>query len=143
MEKVENTRKREVEFIRLRIRNECGSILHNVYYPLRNGRSPMMESFRKLERHEQALIIDLISKMATVQNFKSNMIRYRMKKYSYGEVTPHSHRFFFFQKYGKNIIFFGYVLKKKDSLNDEFYKELEKEKVFYEREFEKFLNRRD
>ena len=143
MEATDKTEDRNVDFVRLRIRGEYGPALYTVYYVKENGRSYVMECFRSLNEEERGNIIALISRMATVRNFKSGMINHRLANYSYGELTPHPHRFFFFQKYSNYIIFFSYVLKKKNKLKDSFYRSLEKEKVFYEREFEKFLRRRN
>lgn len=140
MEKADTAKNKGIKFQPLPIRKEYGPVLRKVYYVLKDGRSHMMESFKGLEKDERGLIIDLISKMATVQNFKSFMIKNHLKHYTYGELRPKPHRFFFFQIHGKHIIFFGYVLKKKDSLKDEFYKALQKEKETYDREFEEFLS---
>jgi len=79
--------------------------------------------------------------MATVENYKSDIIKYRLTGYTYGEIRPMPHRFFFFQKCGKNLIFFSYALKKTNSFKDSFYKKLEKDKERYEKEFEKFIAR--
>ena len=91
-----------------------------------------------MERDTQDEIRDILSHMATVENFKSPKIRLNLRKYSYGEIKPKGHRVFYFKKCGNNIILFDYRIKKKASLDDKVYKQLEKEKVYYEQEFIKF-----
>jgi len=85
------------------------------------------------------LIKDLITKMATVEDFKSSKIRPHLKGYDYGEIKPRPHRFFFFQKFGNNLIFFEYRVKKKGSLSDKVYSRINKKKEKYEKEFERFI----
>jgi hypothetical protein len=112
--------------------------LFKVFYVIENGKSQVMENFRRLSSDSQDEIKTLIYKMATTENFKSDKIRWRLQnKYSYGEIKPRGHRFFFFMKTGKNLIFFRYAEKKNDSLGDSFYKKLESEKRKYEELFEK------
>ncbi len=130
-----------IEFRQLPIHTDYGQVIHNVYYVLENNRSKVMDHFRQLSKSEQDLIKDLIIKMATVENFKSPKIKYNLRGYDYGEIRPMPHRFFFFQRYGNNIIFFDYIMKKKSSLKDEIYKRLERDKERYEKEFEKFVRR--
>jgi hypothetical protein len=114
--------------------------LFKVFYIIENGRSQVIDSFKKLPADSQDEIKVLIKKMATIRNFGSDKIRWRLQsKYTYGELKPRGHRFFFFIKFGNNIIFFKYSEKKKDSLGDSFYKRLETEKKRYEAEFEKSL----
>jgi hypothetical protein len=76
---------------------------------------------------------------ATVKNFRSPKIKYNLKGYNYGEIRPMPHRFFFFQKCGNNIIFFDYLLKKRDSFADSVYNELNKKKEKYATAFERFI----
>jgi len=143
MEKADNHSK-EIEFRELGVRADIyGPTLQRVYYVRENGRSKVWESFQALERDEKAQVVDLISRMATVLNFNSLKINYHLKGYGYGELKPKPHRFFFFQKFGANLVFFGYENKKVNSFKDAIYKEWEKKKVIYEREFEEFLRRRD
>ncbi len=67
-----------------------------------------MERFNSLPNDLKDLVKDLISRMATVPNFKSPKIKYNLKGYNYGEIRPMPHRFFF-QKCGNNYIFFEYM----------------------------------
>lgn len=97
-----------------------------------------MDHFRGLDDDTKDFIIDLISKMATEENYKNPKVTYRLSKYKYGEIKPLPHRFFFFQ-FQNNIIFFAYVEKKKPELKDRFYKNLERKRVYYEEEFSKYL----
>lgn len=131
----------DVHFAELRIHPSYGPIINRIYHVVENGRPLVMEKFKDIEKDLRDKTKDLISKMATIENYKSDSIIYHLKGYTYGEIRPMPHRFFFFQKCGNNLIFFGYVLKKKDSFNDSFYKDLRKEKDRYEREFEKFIAR--
>lgn len=134
---------RVIEFLELHVQEDIyGPTLQRVYHVRDNGRSHVWESFKGLERDEQEQIRDLISRMATVPHFNSLKINYHLKGYSYGELKPKPHRFFFFQKFGANLIFFGYEHKKVNSFNDAVYKAWEEKKVLYERAFEEFLRGR-
>lgn len=130
---------RTVEFKKLKIHSSYGKVIKDIYYVVDNNRSKVMESFQYLSEDERDLIKDLISKMATVEKFNSSKINHNLKGYNYGEIKPMPHRFFFFQKCGNNIIFFGYELKKKRSLGDAVYRKINKEKERYEKEFKKFI----
>ena len=115
--------------------SKYGPIINRVYFALRNGRSEAKDKLLSLQSDELDQIIDLISRMATVHNLQSKKITWRIHKYHYGEIKPHPHRFFFFQICGNNIIIFAYKEKKKDSLKDSFYKDLEKERDIYAENF--------
>ena len=130
----------DIEFVKLPINKSYGKPLFNVYYIVENNRT-FMENFWNLDQDTKDNIKALILRMATVKDFKSNQIRSILHGYSYGEIKPKPHRFFYFLKCGNNIIFFSYTNKKKDSLKDEFYKRLEKDKNKYAEEFEQFIKR--
>ena len=98
----------------------------------------MTDKFNLLKNDVKERIRSLITNMAVYDNYKSDQIIYHLKNYNFGEIRPMPHRFFFFQKCGKNYIFFDYILKKVDSLPDKVYKEINKKKQRYEKEFEKF-----
>jgi hypothetical protein len=100
-----------------------------------------MDGFQSMPKGTMDEVKDLIIKMATVENFKSPKIKWRLRQYTYGELKPKGHRFFFFIKFGNNIIFFRYSEKKTDSLGDVFYKNTEMQKRRYESEFEKRIQR--
>ena len=128
-----------IEFREIHIPKSYGEPINKVFYVLKNGRSIVMERFRSLSDDVKDDVKDIICKMATYVNYQSPKIRHNLKKYNYGEIKPKPHRFFFFKKCGNNIIFFSYTEKKTDSLADKIYKELNKEKEIYEKEFEKFI----
>lgn len=131
-----------IKFIKLRIRDDYGDVLKNIYYIEENGESCVMENFRNnLTEDEQDQVKDLITRMATIEDYKSPKIKYHLHGYAYGEICPKPHRFFFFQVIGNNIVFFSYALKKKDSFKDSFYRKLNKKKEHYEQEFKKFIER--
>jgi len=128
----------EVEFRELPIPSEENQIFR-IFYVIERGRSQVMDGFQTMTDQRKDEVKDLIIKMATVESFESQKIRWRLKKkYSYGELKPKGHRLFFFLKKG-NIIFFRYAVKKSDSLGDKFYRETEIFKRRYENEFEKRL----
>ena len=129
--------KPKISFKKLPIHKRYGIPIFDIYYAEKNGRSQVMENFQSISRNDRDQIIDLISKMATVERFKSDNIKMNIKSYNYGELTPQPHRFFFFRKCGDNYIFFHYAKKKVLSFNDRFYRNLEREKDVYEEEFEK------
>jgi len=131
----------KIEFKRLSIPNQYGQQIHKIYYLVKNGRSKVIENFKSLSENDQDNIKDLICRMATKPDFKSPKIKYNLKGYDFGEIRPMPHRFFFFRKCGNNYIFFNYAIKKKGSLDNRFYKGLDKEKRRYEKEFEKFIQR--
>jgi len=130
-----------VQFVELKIPSSYGVIINRIYHVVENGTAVAMDPFTKIEENIRDKVIDLIRKMATVENYKSDIIKYRLQGYTYGEIRPRPHRFFFFQKCGNNLIFFGYVLKKKNSIEDSFYRNMNKKKEKYEKEFEKFIAR--
>jgi len=130
-----------IRFIEFPIAKEYGKQIFRIYAVIENDRSEVLENFNGLDTDEKDQIKVLISKMASVKNFRSRMIKYNLHGYNYGEIRPIPHRFFFFQKCGNNFIFFSYTLKKKQSLKDSFYKQLEKKKEIYAKEFENHFNR--
>ncbi len=131
----------KIEFSKLPISPDYGLSLYDIYYVTENKRSKVMDNFQKLPNDLKDQIKVLISKMATNNNYKSSAIKYNLKNYTYGEIRPMPHRFFFFQKCGNNYIFFDYVLKKTNSLDDDTYKLIENKKNIYEKEFEKFISK--
>lgn len=131
----------QIEFEELSIQTDQNQ-LFRVFYVVDNERSQVMDGFREMIKDKKDETKDLIIKMATVKNFKSNKIRWRLQsKYTYGELKPKGHRFFFFLKSEDNIIFFRYSKKKTHSLGDKFYKNTESLKRRYESEFEKTIQR--
>ena len=130
-----------VQFYEIPIHPSYGATIYRIYHVVENGRPVAIEPFRYLDVNLRDKIKDLICKMATVENYKSDIIKYHLQGYAYGEIRPMPHRFFFFQKCGRNLIFFSYVKKEKNSFKDSFYNDLNKEKEKYEKEFEKFIAR--
>lgn len=127
----------EFFFEEWQLRGTAHPIKH-VFIAKKNGRSTVLDGLAGLSKSEQGEIRSIIKKMVSVEGFKSPKVRWRLKKYSYGEIKPKGKRVFFFQKFGNNIILFDYKEKKKGSLGDKVYKALDKEREEYEREFEKF-----
>lgn len=127
----------QIEFLPIPIDNSYGKIIENVFVIIENGRCKVYEELNKLEENDKDDIIDLISKLSTIKDFKSAKIKHCLKKYSYGEIKPRGHRVFYFKKCGNNIILFNYSIKKKNSLGNTYYKKLEREKRRYENEFKK------
>lgn len=133
--------KSNISFKRIPINRRYGNPIFDIYHVIENDRPLVMSKFEKLNQDDKDQIKDLIIKMATVEDFKSNNIQYNLKGYNYGELKPHPHRFFFFQKCGNNYIFFYYYKKKVWSLRDRFYRDLGRKKDVYEKEFKKFIQR--
>ena len=132
----------KIEFRELPIASDYGRRIRRVFYVKEDGKSKMMEAFYNLEKDVKDDMKDLISKMATHDNYKSVKIKRNLHKYGFGEIRPFPHRFFFFQKCGNNVIFFDYYLnKKKDKINDEIYKRIKKRKEKYEKEFKRYFER--
>ena len=134
-----------VQFRELKIHPRYGKVINRIYHVVENGHPLALGPFKDINHDLREKVKDLISKMATVKDYKSPIITNHLKGYNYGEICPMPHRFFFFHKYGNALIFFGYALKKKNSFPDSFYSDLNKDKERYEREFEKFFagNRRN
>ena len=120
---------------------EYGEQIYNIYFALKNGRSEANEILQSVKENDRDRIIDLISRMATVRNYQSKQITWRLKEYPYGEIKPHPHRFFFFQIHGNNIIIFAYKEKKKNSLKDTIYKEIDREREIYAQKFRETIKR--
>ncbi len=138
---IEPPEDRIVDFARLPIPQRLGHVKMEVYHVIENGRPVVMAPFSSLDGNSKDKAKDLIIKMATHDNYLSPGIKHHLKGYNYGEIRPLPHRFFFFTKQGKYLIFFGHVEKKKQSLGDSFYKRLNKDKERYERAFEIFIER--
>ncbi|MBL1212761.1 MAG: hypothetical protein HND52_05305 [Ignavibacteriae bacterium] len=132
-------KKSSISFEAIKIRPRHGKQIYGIYYVKIGNKVPVKSAFSKLDKDTQDLIKVLITNLATMEHFESPKILYKLKKgMTYHEIRPGKHRFFFFQKCGKNYIFFDYVLNKTSKLKEEFYKELEKKKAIYEEEFERF-----
>lgn len=134
-------RKNNIEFRKINFEEPEERLVNKVYYVVENKRSDFEKYFYKMNHGDKAKTKRLLLKMAQNENFQSTMITYQLKKYSYGEIKPQPHRFFFFRKCGNNFIFFGYCKKKKNSLGDQFYKDLDKKRKRYEEAFERFKKR--
>ena len=131
----------KIEFRKVSIPSRYGISIKKVYYVIENGRSTVIENFRKLDKDTQEQIKALIGKMATNDQYRSPKIKYNLKGYNYGEIRPMPHRFFFFQQFGDHLIFFEYLLKKRDSFNDETYRIINQKKEKYEKAFKRYIQR--
>jgi hypothetical protein len=131
-----------IEFHELSIPADYGKAIHRIFYVIENGRSSVMENFQRLDPNTRDDVKDLICRMATMRTLRSPKVKYTLKGYNYGEIRPMPHRFFFFQKCGNNIIFFEYLLKKRDSFRDTVYNEIHKKKERYATAFEQFIQER-
>ena len=128
-------------FRKLKIEKNYGKTVNDVYYVIDGNESSVMENFRSLDTDTKKNVKSLIARMAQNDSFRSSLIKWNIHKYNFGEIRPMPHRFFFFQKCGNNIIFFDYANKDRDSLDDKIYKEINKRKKRYEKEFERFIRR--
>lgn len=128
---------KKISFRRLPIPPYYGKAIHNVYFAVEGDKSTVMIKYKSLIKEDQEAVRSIIGKMATVEGFKSDRVKWNFKSYNFGEIRPLPHRFFFFQKCGNNLIFFDYCLKKTNSFNDAFYKQINERKKKYEEEFEK------
>ncbi len=129
-------RKNDIKFKEITIKFD--NKIHRVFYLVKNNRSQVMDSFRQLETDTQDRIKAMINDMAVLGDKFDNEknIRWKLRKYDYGEIKLDCHRMIFFQKFENNIIFFKY-LEKKGKLKDAVYKSLQKEKDEYEKEFKR------
>lgn len=118
----------------------CQRSIYDIYYVVDGGRSEFQSGFQALELRKKKIVRQLLIRMANYHRYRSEMIKYPLKGYSYGEIRPKPQRFFYFQKCGKNYVFFAACVKKKNSLKDSFYKELERKKEKYEKAFQKFIS---
>ncbi len=130
-----------VIFRKLNIEKVYGKTINDVYYVVDGSKSIVMENFNSLGEDTKKNIKSLIVRMARNDSFRSSYLKRNIRKYNFGEIRPMPHRFFFFQKCGNNIIFFDYIYKDRDSLDDKIYKQINKRKKHYEKEFERFIKR--
>ena len=131
--------KNTISFKKIPIPSEYGPTKYTIYHVLENDRPLVMIPFNKIPESKKTSIKALICRMATISNYNSPIITRNIHGYNFGEIRPMPHRFFFFQKCGNNIIFFGYIKKKKDKLPDKIYKNLDKDKRRYEEEFKRYF----
>ena len=131
-----------VTFEKIPINVHSRKAIYDVYHVLVNNKSKVLDDFNMLSMDTKEQIKSLIKKMATVEGYNSDKIKYNLHGYNFGEIKPKPHRFFFFKKCGKNIIFFEYKLKKTNSLGNRIYKEIDKEKKKYEEEFQRYISGR-
>jgi len=129
--------KQQISFYLLPIDPACGEVITKIYFSLDNDRSDAIDALNSLKPKEEDRIVDLLSRLATTPRYHSKQITERIKRYGYGEITPHPHRFYFFWACRNNVVIFAYALKKKDSFKDSFYKELDRKRATYAAEFEK------
>ena len=130
-----------IEFRELRIRLEEDP-LFSVYYVIDNGMSQVMDGFAGMSDASKYEVKNLITKMLTHEDYQSHKIRWRMQKaYSYGELKPRGHRFFFFLVLENKIVFFRYARKSSKSLGNKFYKGTERQKRIYENEFKRQIQK--
>lgn len=134
-------KKSVVYFHKVQIRPLYGKAKFDIYTVVENNRCIVTDAFNSLEEDVKDKIKALITNMATNENYRSPIIKYHLKNYKFGEIRPIPHRFFFFQKCGKNYIFFDYIQKKKRSLNDKIYKAINAKKERYEKEFAEFIKK--
>ncbi len=127
---------KEIHFNEITISEEYGEPLKKIYSVAIGDKSEVFDVLLSLTEDKQDTIKELISKMATVPNYKSDSIQWNLKKYKYGEVKPKPQRFFFFQEVGDSIIFFAAVMNKdQNTLGDAFYKSLDKKREKFSDEF--------
>ena len=130
-----------VIFRKLNIEKNYGKTINEIFYIVDGNKSAVMENFSSLDEDTKKNIKSLIVRMAQNDSFRSSYLKWNIHKYNFGEIRPMPHRFFFFQKCGNNIIFFDYIYKDRDSLDDKIYKQINKRKKHYEKEFERFIKR--
>lgn len=88
----------KVQFIEITIPSSYGATINRIYHVVENASLIAMGPFRGIDENLRDKVKDLICKMATVKNYKSDIIKYHLQGYNYGEIRPMPHRFFFFQK---------------------------------------------
>ncbi len=131
--------KKKISFKELNIPPSYGIPVRKIYVVFENHRSKVLEKLNELDRNMRDSIYDLISRMAVDMYYRSPKIKRSLKGYSFGEIRPMPNRLFYFQVCGRNLIFFDFVIKKKNAFKDSFYKELERKKRNYENEFRRTL----
>lgn len=130
--------RKKITFNKQTIPKHYGKTIYNVYFAVEGDKSTVLTRYKLLTKEDQGAVRSIIGKMATVEGYKSGRVKWNLKRYNYGEIRPFPHRFFFFQKCGNNLIFFDYCLKKTNSLNNAFYKQINEKKEKYEEEFKKY-----
>lgn len=133
--------KKTIHFEKLPIAKFYGNPIYDVWHVLVNGKPIVFKHFTNLDESSQKETIDIISRMATRENYRGG-VEWRLKKRKYGEIKPWGHRFFFFVKFGKNIVIFDYREKKRTGpLKSEIYKLVDKNREKYEEEFRRFIKK--
>jgi len=80
--------------------------IFRIFYVIDKGRSQVKDGFQTMTDQRKDEVKTLIIKMATVEGFEYQKIRWHLqKKYTYGELKPKGHRIFFFCKARKYHIF--------------------------------------
>ncbi len=133
--------KREISFKKLPIAEYYGEPIYDVWHVIVNGKPVVLDSLLDLDESSRKETVDIISRMATREKYYGG-VEWRLKKRKYGEIKPWGHRFFFFVKFGENIVIFDYREKKrKGPLKSEVYKLVDKNREKYEEEFRRFINK--
>ncbi|MBC8550957.1 MAG: hypothetical protein H8D23_15030 [Candidatus Brocadiales bacterium] len=108
-----------------------GRQIREIFYVIDNNKSIMLD-IEGLPSDSQDEVIDIINRVACIRDYKVK-IRWKLEGYTYGEIKPRGHRFFFFRAAGDTIVFFAY--KKKTEIKKNTYKTLKKRKDEYEQQF--------
>ncbi|MEA2076876.1 MAG: hypothetical protein U9O95_02545 [Candidatus Marinimicrobia bacterium] len=129
----------QIEFKEITVPLPAGSkAVNTLYYVVDNDRSDIIENLEKLDVKTFRVVNRIFAHMIIKNTCKSEMVQYRLRQHSYGEIKPMPHRFFFFRKFGNHIIFFDYRNKKKDSLGEKVYSIIEKKMRKYEKAFKRY-----
>ena len=136
---LEDLKQIDIRFNELVVDKSYGNQIFRIWFVVENERCKVLDSLEKIPKNKYDKIVDIISKMATLHNFKNPSLKRNLKGYGFGEVKPWGHRFFFFIKMGNNIVFFDYYKKNVDSLGDKIYKNIDQKRRKYEEEFIKYF----
>ncbi|HPC36377.1 MAG TPA: hypothetical protein P5268_07985 [Candidatus Marinimicrobia bacterium] len=138
-----SVRKRNILFRQLRFNINSHNIPElRIFYPIENGRSEVIEAFNQLSNDDKKNIKRLIIRMATNgQQYRSPHIKWNLtgRNFTYGEISHHPHRFFFF-RYRDSLVFFGYISKKVNKLSNSIYQSFQYKKDYYEQDFSKVID---
>lgn len=111
---------------------------YNVYIAYKNNESEVAAAFIDMNKNEFGKCRSLSEMIAILgHEFTSrDKLTWPVTKFTYGELKPKPHRFFFFQCVGKNLIYYAYRYKPQtESLGHSEYKKLDKLRADYEKAF--------
>jgi len=129
----------EIEFQEISINTEDRQQVNRIYFVVENKKCRVADAIKHLDSKIKADIQNILRRIASIPGYKSNKLRWRLKKYNFGEIKPKGHRFFFFKQFGNCIVFFDYQEKKREgSLKSKVYQLIQSKGERYAQAFKEY-----